>query len=322
MPSRIRFLASLLLLEMACLCGPASAQQRPQYSQYFTNPYLLNPAVAGSSEGMDLRAGMRLQWVGFTDAPRSFYGTMQVRLAASRRRFFSKTASEPRFYHGLGAQILADVTGPTSRTSAYGSYSLNQALSRTVRAALGASVGLQQFSLRGDDLRYSTATGTVPSFSRAFPDAGVGLCVYSRKLFFGASMLQLFRNSFNANDGQLGIYTAYRHAFVTLGGQLPPQGDWTVVPSVQVKFVQPAPPAVDLNLKARYQDSFWAGISYRHQDAVIVAAGLRFAGGFDFSYSYDVVTSALAPYQRGSHELTIGYRIAPERRGPQPDFWR
>ena len=314
--------ALALLLSLAEL--PAMAQQRPQYSQYFTNPFLLNPALAGTAAGMDARIGMRLQWVGFRDAPRSFYGTFHTRVGESRKRFFAKNQIEPRYYHGFGAQVMNDITGPTSRTTANVSYAFNQALTRTIRAGLGASIGLQQFSLSGSDLRYSNGpSGVVQPFSRVFPDASIGLWVYSKHVFVGGSMQQLFRNTFNAADGQLGVYTAYRHGFATAGYNFTTKSDWTITPSMLVKIVKPAPVMVDVNLKARYREQFWAGVSYRHQDAVVAAVGVGLGPFLDASYSYDIITSDIAQYQRGTHELSLGLRLGQQRRTYNPpDFWR
>lgn len=306
------------------LAAGAWGQQRPQYSQYFTNYLLLNPALAGTTNGLDLRLGARLQWVGFADAPRSIYGTLQGRVGRSGRAFYSKTQKEPVSFHGLGGQIQADVTGPTSRTSAYMSYAYNLAISKRVRMALGGQVGLQQFALNSDGLRYSAqgSAGQVLSFARTFPEAGVGLWMYSDRFFLGGSVLQLFRNQFIAEDARLGIYTARRHAFATAGYGLTVNKDWVLTPSVLLKWVAPAPFALDLNMKARYQDRFWAGLSYRYQDAVVAMAGLSLGQGFDASYSYDFAASALAGYQRGSHELTVGYRMQAARKLTYTDFWR
>ncbi|MFY9591369.1 MAG: type IX secretion system membrane protein PorP/SprF, partial [Bacteroidales bacterium] len=41
-----------------------SAQQLPLYSQYMFNHMLINPAVTGSTEGIDLKLLARQQWVG------------------------------------------------------------------------------------------------------------------------------------------------------------------------------------------------------------------------------------------------------------------
>jgi hypothetical protein len=52
-----------LFLCVAILTGVqfTYAQQRPQYTQYVFNSFLLNPAVAGIENYVDLKAGYRSQ---------------------------------------------------------------------------------------------------------------------------------------------------------------------------------------------------------------------------------------------------------------------
>ena len=52
------------------------AQQRPYYTQYIMNNYIINPAVAGIENYWDVKASHRMQWVGLQDAPVTTYITM------------------------------------------------------------------------------------------------------------------------------------------------------------------------------------------------------------------------------------------------------
>lgn len=45
------------------------AQQRPQYTQYILNNYILNPALSGIENYTDLKISGRDQWVGLNGAP-------------------------------------------------------------------------------------------------------------------------------------------------------------------------------------------------------------------------------------------------------------
>src|SRR5476651_1593865 len=54
------------------------AQQRPQYTQYVFNNYLLNPAVTGIENYTDVKAGYRSQWTGLEGAPVTSYLTVNT----------------------------------------------------------------------------------------------------------------------------------------------------------------------------------------------------------------------------------------------------
>ena len=48
------------------------SQQLPIFSQYLLNDYAYNPAIAGSKDYYDVKSNHRYQWVGITDAPRTY----------------------------------------------------------------------------------------------------------------------------------------------------------------------------------------------------------------------------------------------------------
>src|SRR5437868_15533041 len=54
------------------------AQQKPQYTQYILNNYILNPALSGIENYTDIKASARDQWVGLNGAPRTMYLTVHM----------------------------------------------------------------------------------------------------------------------------------------------------------------------------------------------------------------------------------------------------
>ena len=62
-----------------CLTGffaGVHAQQKPQYTQYILNNYIINPALTGIENYTDVKLSHRHQWVGFQDAPVTTYFTI------------------------------------------------------------------------------------------------------------------------------------------------------------------------------------------------------------------------------------------------------
>ena len=49
------------------------AQQKPHYTQYILNNYILNPALSGIENYTDVKLSGRRQWVGLEGAPQTFY---------------------------------------------------------------------------------------------------------------------------------------------------------------------------------------------------------------------------------------------------------
>ena len=303
-------LLALLLLAAA----PGRAQQQAQFSQYMNNNYLLNPGATGVEDYIDIKASYRTQWVGLEGAPKTYYLSASSSLGKWRTTNKRTLREGKRPFHAIGGFVYNDVTGPTSRTSAYLSYAYNIALTPKIRAALGVSAGLQQFSVDGQKLQFFDPTTVAPSSASRVFDGAVGLWVYSPDFYVGASSTQLLANKLDFSYGPdlLGVgapgNSLKRHYFVTGGVRVPLSEDWSVVPSVLVKAVRPAPLSVDLNAKLKYRDLLWAGVSWRASDAVIAMVGFSYEQ-FTVGYSYDAGTSQLAGYNSGSHEILIGLRL-------------
>lgn len=304
----------LLLLPLLLAAVPALAQQEAQYSQYMNNNYLLNPGATGVEDYIDIKASYRTQWVGLEGAPKTFYLSGSSSLGKWRSTSKRTLNDRRRPFHAIGGLVYRDVTGPTSRTSAYASYAYNLVLTPKIRAALGASIGMQQFAVDGNQLQFYDPTTVAASAASRVLDGSVGLWVYSSDFYVGVSSTQLLGNKLDFSYGPDQVSAGApgnalkRHYFFTGGVRVPLSQDWSLVPSVLVKTVNPAPLSVDLNAKLKYRDLLWVGASWRAFDSVIALAGLSYEQ-FTIGYSYDAGLSKLNNYHYGSHEILLGLRL-------------
>ena len=117
------------------MCWNISAQQIPISTIFMENPFLFNPAVAGTDNGFKLRMNNRLQWMGFGDAPI----TNQL----------SAYGPHKRRNIGYGGNIAYDKTGPTSTFKMNGAFATNFAITFDIRASFGLNLGLLQYRADG-----------------------------------------------------------------------------------------------------------------------------------------------------------------------------
>ncbi|MHA6250232.1 PorP/SprF family type IX secretion system membrane protein [Pontibacter sp. CAU 1760] len=330
-----KLLAFGLLLVLAM--GTVVAQQRPQYTQYTLNNYLLNPAITGIEDYADLKLGSRHQWSGLEGAPESYYLTVHMPLdkdLTANYRNASKRGSVPkevtskktnlyrrvRAHHGLGGMAMTTRTGPLKRSSISMSYAYHQPITRKLRVAAGVSPGLLQYSL--DPNYVTTAKGNDPAImdgrvNETKFDLSMGLWMYSENWYIGASGAQLVPSKRELittgspadNKGEL-----QQHYFLTSGYRFDLSPTFTVIPSVMLKMAQPSPLAVDATLKALYSDRIWVAATYRHQESVAAMAGINISHLFDLAYSYDAGTSPLGNTNAGSHEVVLGFKISNNRK--------
>jgi len=318
------------------LASQALAQQKPQYSQYTLNNYILNPAISGIEDYADLRMGIRQQWSGLEGAPESYYVTLHMPInkdvspsyRGRRTGDVAKEASTKRTnvyrrvrpHHGVGAMAMTTRTGPLKRSSFSGSYAFHLPLSRTTRIAAGVAPGIVQYSL--DQSYVKTANGNDPAVmdgrvNEVKFDLTMGLWLYSQSYYVGISGAQLVpgkRQLLNTdtpgdNEGKL-----QKHYFATAGYRMDITSELSVIPSVMVKLAQPSPTSVDASVKVLYANRLWAGASYRYKDAVAAMAGINISPLLDVAYSYDAGASPLGAAHAGSHEVVVGFKLRNTRK--------
>lgn len=312
---------SALFIVVAALS--AMAQQRPQYTQYMVNPFLLNPGVAGTEDYADIRAGYRKQWAGFDGSPRTMYLSAHTnigkQLVTNNRTRYKKNG-----FHGIGAIVTNDAIGPTTTTTFSAAYAYHLKVSKKIFASLGLMGGFNQFALDGSKLNPGVqADGLIAGQSKmGLGDITLGGWVYSDRFYVGASIAQLAPSVQITKTAQQTDYTLTKHYFIMAGYSIPLGYDFKLIPSICIKGASPAPLSFDLNAKLRYKDFLWGGVSYRNRDAVAAMVGVVINNMFDISYSYDYVTSGINKYTGGSHEIVVGYRLRPQGRVICPsNFW-
>jgi type IX secretion system PorP/SprF family membrane protein len=292
---------SLFILGMS---WAVKAQQRPQYTLYFQNNYVLNPAITGIEDYTDAKLSYRKQWVGINGSPVTGYLSVQGPLG------------DPAHAHGgLGGLVVADKTGPDSRITVNGSYAFHIPISGSVRASFGIAGGFTQYTLNTNELtfdQYGTSDPAVPTNrgTQFLPDLVLGIWIYSDKFYLGGALNQLIPSALTFGSGNVNPKEALKgHSFFTAGVKIPMGPDFNFLPSVLVKYISPAPVSYDFNGKILYRDLLWLGASGRREDGYSIAAGINISSLLNVSYSYDYTTSALQKFTSGSHEIILGLQL-------------
>ncbi|RNL56525.1 PorP/SprF family type IX secretion system membrane protein [Pedobacter jejuensis] len=304
------------------------SQQKPQYTQYIFNQYLLNPAISGIENYIDFKAGYRKQWAGINDAPQTSFVSAHWALSDNHlwsnaltsfpeqsgdpmdRNYTQNYTSSPA-HHGMGVTVVQDKAGPISRIDANLTYAYHLQLSNNFNISVGAAAGVSSIKLDVNSLTFPDSQ-TDPALTNAFisqlrPDLSVGVWLYGARMFAGVSAQQVlsqklsFTNSDNYNTGK-----EVPHYFATAGYKFFLDEQIAAIPSVMVKYVQPAPVSVDLNMKIAFRDKIWLGGSYRKDDSFAAMAGFNIGKIVNLTYSYDFTTSDLNTVSNGSHEIVLG----------------
>ncbi|WP_430897268.1 MULTISPECIES: PorP/SprF family type IX secretion system membrane protein [unclassified Paraflavitalea] len=322
----------VLFLVSSCLVLMLKAQQKPHYTQYVMNQYILNPALSGIENYTDIKLSHRHQWVGLQDAPITTYFTIHTPIGKSDFRTSATsmrvpgenprgkayweqyTAAEP--HHGVGMQIINDRTGPLSRFAAYATYSYHLGISARTSLAAGFGAGITNNSLNTSKLDFiyvpvDPAVYNNGIINKIKPDFMAGLYLYSADYFVGLSAQQIIPSKIAFSDYQVKTTDGkfVPHLFATAGYRLLINDDLNLIPSLMVKYISPLPTQVDVNLKLQYQDVMWVGASYRNGEGFAGMMGINISNTLSLGYSYDYTTSKLNTVSKGTHELLIGFTL-------------
>jgi type IX secretion system PorP/SprF family membrane protein len=293
---------SIILLSAILVSKFSTGQQLPIYTNYMLNQYAYNPAVAGSKPHAVFNLNYRNQWVGFQDAPKTYMISLHSPIGKQKKV-------------AIGLLVNSDNVGLLSRTSGYLTLGYHVKLNKNYKLGLAVSGGMVQYRIKlydakivdtGDDL----LTGNILS-NNVF-DSNGGLYLYSDKLFFGLATYQYIGNKITWKDSQSNLS---QHMYATLGYTFKVSKTISIQPSALAKFNAPAPFQPEFSLRALYKNLFWIGGSYRMNDAASALVGITIKDKLSVGYSYDMTTSNIKSYSRGSHEISICYQfIKPKRK--------
>lgn len=143
--------AALLLVAGIGLSERSNAQLNPMGSAYYQNQYLLNPAMTGVTEGLQLNAGYRQQWT-------SMPGTPSTQVLTGDYGFGNRV--------GVGATVYNDKAGLLKRTGVAVTYAYHLPLStEQEKLSFGLSLALAGQRIDYDDVSGDLGDSQISRFN-------------------------------------------------------------------------------------------------------------------------------------------------------------
>jgi type IX secretion system PorP/SprF family membrane protein len=276
------------------------AQQDPHYTQYMYNMSVVNPAYAGSKDGLSLGLLYRKQWVEIEDAPTTgtFFGHSPV----------GKNV-------GLGLSVISDKIGPVEENNVYGDFSYTLKLGEEHKLAFGMKAGatFHKVGLFSDIGDGHVPDADDPAFSQntsnTFLNIGAGLFYYTNKYYIGASIPNMLKSKhLDFNGRKFGSEVS--HYFVTGGYVFDISENMKLKPFAMVKSAINAPTSVDVSLNTMLYNKFEAGLTYRLEDSFGAMVNFMITPSLRVGYAYDYIVSDLSAKTKSSHEFMLLYDIS------------
>ncbi len=272
------------------------AQQDAIYSQYAYNQYVINPAYAGSRSSFSGVLMHRSQWVGIKDAPTVESFSLHSPLNKSSLAYglnFSSESIGPFRNNAVGASLAYHISFKRSK--------LSFALRGGVYHAI-FNKDLLTFKEENDVFNVGGKESVL------IPNFDFGTYYYSSRFFVGLSITHLTNEKMkfisypSASDLVLSQHMYLHSGYVFDIGR-----KTKFKPTVMVKLTQGAMPNIDVAMNFMFLEKFWVGASLRNTSSVNFLSEWNITDYFRVGYAYDYSINKLVDYNRGSHELFIGF---------------
>ncbi|MDI9534806.1 MAG: PorP/SprF family type IX secretion system membrane protein [Bacteroidota bacterium] len=274
-----------------------SAQQIGNHRNYVFNIANQNPAAIAMKEIPEILLNSRIQWTGFSGAPRinSIYGKYLFRsdMGASAALVHDRNGISQRLAFNLGYSYII-------RT-------------KNFNISFGLDMNFSQLKLLSSQIKVYETNDQILNFETDEkiwkPDANAGILLNANNYFVGFSILQLFKSNYffsGSNADISGLIKNARHFFITGAYNFKLEDSkHSFTPILNMYFAKSSPFKFDLIANYNYSNTFSTSLSLSRADAIVFSLGYKY-DRFTINYAFDFVISRIKNVSSGAHEITLG----------------
>jgi type IX secretion system PorP/SprF family membrane protein len=289
----------LIMIAMLLFSTSSIAQQDSHFSQGVFNSGYINPGSYGiADDGLFCATAVnRMQTKNIDGSPITTVLNVNGPL-----NFINS---------GVGFSIFNDKIGFLKSTGFNLGYSYMFELSEG-KLGVGISLGMINSKFDSNDWRLPDGTGDIAlptgDVNTTTFDAGLGVYYTTDKFFAGVSCMHVNRAAITKASEK----TTFGRTFYAIAGYRFTFGftdDYELRPSIYLN-TDFGVGKYSLNSHLFYKKKYWAGLSYRLDEAVVINVGLELIKNLTIGYSYDYFTTDIQTYGGGAHEFLVSYRFS------------
>jgi type IX secretion system PorP/SprF family membrane protein len=283
------------------------------YQNYYLNPSLINPAVAGTENYPSADLSVRKQWVGIPEAPTTYLLAVNFKIGRydfyDPKKFINKGPLKLTDRIGVGVSIFRDINGPLAYTGGILSYSYHVQVNADSKLSFGMSAIFNYYSFNSSILRPDQSNdpyllnGNDNGFNTNF---NFGIYFYNEVYFIGFSADNILPGIQKVDDQNMEQTSLY-----LMGGYklLKNNRNLILEPSLTLKKLANTNLFVDIHTKLYILRSHWIAVSYSTDNRINFRFGVLLYKRLYAGYNYEYTLTDIGPYSFGSHEIHLGINL-------------
>jgi type IX secretion system PorP/SprF family membrane protein len=301
----------ILLISCILFCfSICNAQQEVLFSQYFFSQLTINPAYAGSDDGLSLTGLSRKQWIGLNGSPTTFaliaHSPFMDKPAANSS-YSGDEKSGLKNKAGVGLVLFNDHVGVSNTFIASLAYSYKILLGSGRRLSFGLQASVLNFRQEFTTLDNLNLLDPVfqENVSVTAFNVGTGVFFETDRFYVGLSVPEIIENQLNSKNtsGE----SQLRQYFLTSGYVFYLSRLFKLKPTSMLRYTTGMPVQFDVSANLLYRDKFWTGVSYRYENTVVAIFEMLLSQKLRLGLAYDYSLSNINIVSKGSAEFMLNY---------------
>jgi type IX secretion system PorP/SprF family membrane protein len=278
---------------------PVIGQILPAFRQFYFNPYLFNPAFAGTSDYVEATVFYRQQWLGFNNAPSATGFTLQY-------------PTHDRV--SVGMNFIAQETVALRTTSIQATFAYRIPISYNQFLFFGLSGVAGYNNLNLDNADYSNDPAILNAAStRFYGDANFGLLYQLGNLRVSFALPKLFGQPFYSPSDLVNVrYSQIRNQLYSMSYKFN-AGNFSFEPYALYRVNRDLQNWWEGAMLVYFKEKIWTGVSYNNTQGLGFFLGMDFNEKFRFGYSYELPPANAEFVSTSSHEVHLKLRLGKKR---------
>lgn len=294
-----------IFVMLVCITSFCDGQDISNFTQFYINPYTLNPSYAGVEGQTALFLGYRKQWASIEGGP-------------AIGNFSAHTPLNKNL--GLGFSATNDKRGITQVSGALLSVSYTATIDNATSIRFGLSAGMGFNTVDAAIL----ATYNDPAITSLLSNnssllGNAGISFHKKTFHIGVALPNIFEPMYLSKDAfTVSPTKPFQSIVLHASNRFYFNKDKNVFePYLIYRMNGSLPPQIEAAAIVHLQHTVWVGASYKQQFGISALLGFKIKNQFGIGLSYTVQNMGENQIASPSYELQMGYLLGNKKKGSE-----